>query len=97
MSKYTSLLVYFKPAFRQGMGDEKAPPAALRPEPELIVELKFAPATLSSLLRREGGNTISLSAFGAVVRGWPPESKVSSKSWRNNGLCDVQEDGSFVT
>lgn len=62
------------------MGDEKAPPAAPRPEPELIVELMFAPATLRSLLRREGGNTISRSALGEVVKGWPPESKVSSKS-----------------
>ena len=71
--------MYFKPTFRHGMGDEKAP-GGPRPEPELIVGLMFAPATLRSLLRREGGNTISRRAFGAVVRGWPPESKVSSKS-----------------
>jgi len=81
MSKYNSLLVYFSPAFRQGIGDEKGPPEAPRPDPELTVVLMLAPATLRSLLRSDGGRTMSRRAFGEVVKGWPPESNVSSRSW----------------
>lgn len=62
------------------MGDENGPPGAPNPDPELIVALIFAPATFNSFVRREGGRTISRNALGEVVSGWPPESKVSSKS-----------------
>jgi len=34
----------------------------------------------SSLEMREGGRTMSRRAFGEVVSGWPPESRVSSRS-----------------
>ena len=34
-----------------------------------------------SFERREGGRTISRSAFGDVVRGYPDESSVSSRSY----------------
>jgi len=33
-----------------------------------------------SLDMSEGGRTISRRAFGEVVSGWPPESRVSSRS-----------------
>ncbi len=79
-STYISLVEYLNPAFRQGIGDEKAAPVDPGPEPEFINVFKLVPATLSSVLRREGGNTMSLSAFGDVVKGWPPESRVSSRS-----------------
>ena len=39
------------------------------------------PATESTLWRSEGGKTMSRRAFGEVVRGWPPESRVSSRSY----------------
>lgn len=80
MSKYISLLLYLSPALRQGIEDEKGPPADPSPEPELIVVLIFAPATLSNFVSRDGGRTISRRALGKVVRGCPPESKVSSSS-----------------
>ena len=76
MSKYISFVVYRRPAFLQGIGEEKGPP-----EPELIVEVTFAPATLRSLESKEGGRTMSRRALGYVVNGWPPESRVSSRSY----------------
>ena len=79
-STYISLVEYFNPAFRQGIGDEKAAPADPGPEPEFISVFKLVPATLSSLLRSEGGSTMSRSALRDVVKGWPPESRVSSRS-----------------
>lgn len=79
-SIYISLLVYRRPAFRHGIVDEKGPEAA---EAGLILELKLAPATLRSLLKSEGGNTISFSVLGDVVNGYPPESKVSSRSFQS--------------
>jgi hypothetical protein len=67
MSKYISLLAYRKPAFLHGIGDEKGPPPS--PAPEFIVEVIFVLATLRSLESREGGRTMSRSAFVDVVKG----------------------------
>ena len=39
------------------------------------------PATDSTLCKRVGGRTISRSALGEVVRGCPPASRVSSRSY----------------
>jgi hypothetical protein len=71
------------------MGEENGPPAAPSPDPELMVEFMFAPATLRSLDRRDGGRTMSRRAFGEVVKGCPPESRVSSRSYLHERLNHV--------
>ena len=38
------------------------------------------PVTERILVMREGGRTMSRSALGEVVSGWPPASRVSSRS-----------------
>jgi hypothetical protein len=48
--------------------------------PVLTEVLMLAPATLRSLVISEGGRTMSRKALGEVVNGFPPASKVSSKS-----------------
>jgi hypothetical protein len=84
--------LYLKPAFLQGIGDENAPAAA--PDPALMLEFIFAPATLSNFERRDGGSTISRSAFGEVVNGCPPESSVSSRSYvKSKSISHADEKG----
>jgi hypothetical protein len=45
----------------------------------------------NSFERREGGRTISRSAFGDVVRGYPEESSVSSRSYWHQTTWDDSE------
>lgn len=74
-SKYISLLLYFNPAFRHGIGLEKGVefPVDVFAKPD-------TPVTVSIFCSKDGGSTMSLSAFGVVVLGYPIESKVSSRS-----------------
>lgn len=69
-SKYTSLLLYFMPSFRQGIGEAKGFEPAL--------DTPGIPATESILESKEGGSTISRSAFFSVVSGCPLSSISSS-------------------
>lgn len=85
-------MLYFKPVFLHGIGEENAPAPAdpILPTPEGTnkhrnkegwwCDIPGAGRLASNLLSSEGGRTMSRSALVEVVNGWPLESRVSSRS-----------------